>query len=94
MEIKKVMVIGAGQMGGGIAQVSAQAGYDVVQYDINMDLVNKGLALIDKNLARDVAKGKRTEDEKAAILGRIKPSMSLDDASRPRPGRRSHRRKL
>jgi len=81
MEIKKVMVIGAGQMGGGIAQVSAQAGFATVQYDINMDLVNKGIALIEKNLARDVSKGKRTEDEKAAILGRIKPSISLDDGA-------------
>ncbi|MEN6328542.1 MAG: 3-hydroxybutyryl-CoA dehydrogenase [Syntrophomonas sp.] len=81
MEIKKIMVIGAGQMGGGIAQVSAQAGYATVQYDINMDLVKKGIALIDKNLTRDVSKGKRTEDEKAAILGRIKPSISLTDAA-------------
>ncbi|MDD3268304.1 MAG: 3-hydroxybutyryl-CoA dehydrogenase [Syntrophomonadaceae bacterium] len=81
MEIKKVMVIGAGQMGGGIAQVAAQAGYATVQYDINMDLVNKGIALINKNLARDVSKGKKSEDEKAAILGRIKPSVSLDDAA-------------
>ena len=80
MAIDKVMVIGAGQMGGGIAQVSAQAGYDVVLYDINMDLVSKGLALIDKNLARDVSKGKRSEDEKAAILGRIRGSVTLDDA--------------
>jgi len=75
------MVIGAGQMGGGIAQVSAQAGYDVIQYDINMDLVNKGLAVIEKNLARDVSKGKKTEDEKAAIMARIKPSTSLEDAA-------------
>ncbi len=81
MEIKKIMVIGAGQMGGGIAQVSAQAGYATVQYDINMDLVKKGIALIDKNLTRDVSKGKRSEDEKAAILGRIKPSISLADAA-------------
>ncbi|PKM75953.1 MAG: 3-hydroxybutyryl-CoA dehydrogenase [Firmicutes bacterium HGW-Firmicutes-15] len=81
MEIKKIMVIGAGQMGGGIAQVSAQAGFETVQYDINMDLVNKGMALIEKNLARDVSKGKKTEAEKAAILGRIKPSISLEDAA-------------
>jgi 3-hydroxybutyryl-CoA dehydrogenase len=81
MEIKKIMVIGAGQMGGGIAQVSAQAGFETVQYDINMDLVTKGMALIEKNLARDVSKGKKTEEEKAAILGRIKPSISLEDAA-------------
>jgi 3-hydroxybutyryl-CoA dehydrogenase len=81
MEIKKIMVIGAGQMGGGIAQVSAQAGFETVQYDINMDLVNKGMAVIEKNLARDVSKGKKTEEEKAAIFGRIKPSVSLEDAA-------------
>lgn len=81
MEIKKVMVIGAGQMGGGIAQVSAQTGWETVQYDINMDLVNKGIALMDKNLSRNVSKGKMTEDEKAKILGKIMPSISLEDAA-------------
>jgi 3-hydroxybutyryl-CoA dehydrogenase len=81
MDIKKIMVIGAGQMGGGITQVAAQAGFETVQYDITMDLVNKGIALIDKNLSRDVSKGKRTEEEKAAILGRIKPSVTLEDAA-------------
>lgn len=81
MEIKKIMVIGAGQMGGGIAQVSAQAGFATVQYDINMDLVNKGMAVIEKNLDRDVSKGKKTAEEKAAIWGRITPSISLEDAA-------------
>ncbi len=81
VEIKKVMVIGAGQMGGGIAQVSAQTGWETIQYDINMDLVNKGIAVIDKNLSRNVSKGRMTEDEKSAILGRIKPSVSLQDAA-------------
>ncbi|MDD4774977.1 MAG: 3-hydroxybutyryl-CoA dehydrogenase [Syntrophomonas sp.] len=81
MEIKKVMVIGAGQMGGGIAQVSAQAGFDTVQYDINMDLVNKGMALIKKNLAREVEKGKRSQEDADAVFGRIKPSISLEDAA-------------
>lgn len=81
MAIKKIMVIGAGQMGGGIAQVSAQAGYETVQYDINLDLVSKGLAVIEKNLSRDVSKGKKSEKDKAAILGRIKPSVKLEDAA-------------
>lgn len=81
MEIKKVFVVGAGQMGGGIAQVSAQTGWETVQYDINMDLVNKGIAVMDKNLSRNVSKGKMTEEEKAEILGRIKPSVSLEDAA-------------
>ena len=81
MEIKKIMVIGAGQMGGGIAQVSAQAGFDTVQYDISMELVDKGMAVMEKNLSRAVSKGKMTEDEKAAVLGRIVKSVSLEDAA-------------
>lgn len=81
MDIKKVMVIGAGQMGNGIAQVSAQTGWETIQYDINMELVNKGIAVIDKNLSRNVSKGKMAEDEKNAILGRVKPSVSLEDAA-------------
>lgn len=80
MEIKKVMVIGAGQMGNGIAQVSAQTGWDTILYDINMDLVNKGLANIENNLNREVSKGKRTEEDKAAVMARLKPSTSLEDA--------------
>lgn len=81
MDVKKVMVIGAGQMGNGIAQVFAQVGYDTVQYDINMEFVDKGVATIDKNLSRGVKKGKMTEEQKAEILGRIKKSISLDDAA-------------
>jgi 3-hydroxybutyryl-CoA dehydrogenase len=64
-----------------IAQVSAQTGWETVQYDITMELVNKGIAVMDKNLSRNVSKGKMSEDEKAAILGRIKPSVSLEDAA-------------
>jgi len=81
MEIKKVFVIGAGQMGGGIAQVSAQAGFDVIVNDINDEFVNKGIAVIEKNLNRNVQKGKMSEDEAKAVLGRIKPSTSLSDAA-------------
>ena len=81
MEIKKIFVIGAGQMGGGIGQVSAQAGFQVVQYDLTDELVAKGLKVMDKNLSRDVEKGKRTAEEKDAILGRIKPSTKLEDAA-------------
>lgn len=81
MEIKKIMVIGAGQMGGGIAQVAAQAGFATVQYDINTELVEKGMAVMEKNLARSVSKGKMTEYEKAATLARITPSTSLEDAA-------------
>jgi len=80
MEIKKVLVIGAGQMGGGIAQVCAQAGYDVKLNDIKEDFYEKGLAVITKNLSRNVEKGRMTEDEKNAVLGRITKSLDLQDA--------------
>ena len=76
MEIKKVMVVGAGQMGNGIAQVFAQTGFDTVQYDINMELVEKGIATIDKNLSRGVSKGKMTEDERPSFLAELQnPSV-------------------
>lgn len=81
MNINKVMVIGAGQMGGGIAQVAAQAGFDVILNDIKIEFVERGLGIITKNLERTVSKGKLTEEEKNAILGRIKTSTSLEDAS-------------
>ena len=81
MEIKKVMVIGAGQMGGGIAQVCAQAGFDVKLNDINEESYQKGLGVITKNLSRNVEKGRMTEDEKAAVLGRITKSLDLQDAA-------------
>lgn len=80
MEIKKIFVVGAGQMGGGIAQVGAQAGLDVVLNDIKEEFVQRGMGIITKNLDRNVSKGKMTEDEKNAILARIKTSTSLDDA--------------
>lgn len=81
MEIKKVMVIGAGQMGSGIAQVSAQAGFDVKLNDISEASIEKGIQHITKNLSRNVEKGRMTEDEKAAVLGKIAPSLNLSDAS-------------
>lgn len=80
MEIKKIMVVGAGQMGSGIAQVAAQAGYKVVLNDIKSEFVIKGLNVIAKNLARNVEKGKINESEKEEILERISQSTSLDDA--------------
>ncbi|MEY9974565.1 3-hydroxybutyryl-CoA dehydrogenase [Lysinibacillus sp. RC46] len=81
MGIQKVMVIGAGQMGSGIAQVCAQAGYDVKLNDMKQEFFERGLGVITKNLTRDVEKGRKTEDEKAAILGRINMSLDLEDAS-------------
>ncbi len=80
MEIKKVMVIGAGQMGGGIAQVCAQAGYEVYLNDIQEESFQKGLAVITKNLMRNVEKERITEEEKDAVLNRITKSLTLEDA--------------
>lgn len=81
MGIQKVMVIGAGQMGSGIAQVCAQAGYEVKLNDMKQEFFERGLGVITKNLSRDVEKGRKTEEEKAAILGRIMMSLDLQDAS-------------
>ena len=78
MEIKRVGVVGCGLMGGGIAQVAAQSGYDVVVTEINEDLLNAGLRRIKANLKRNVDKGKMTETEMEQIMGRIKGGLSLD----------------
>jgi len=80
MAIQKIMVVGAGQMGSGIAQVAAQAGFTVYLRDVEDRFVARGLAVIGKNLGRDVEKGRRTPEEKAAILSRILGSTSLDAA--------------
>ena len=79
MEIKTFGVIGAGQMGNGISQVAAASGLNVIMNDIKTEFVEHGLATITKILARNVEKGKMTEDDKNALLGRIKPSTSLQD---------------
>lgn len=75
------MVIGAGQMGSGIAQVCAQAGLEVKLNDQKQEFFERGLGVITKNLSRDVEKGRKTEEEKQAILGRIQMSLSLEDAN-------------
>ena len=77
MEIKKFGVIGAGQMGNGIAQVAATSGLNVLMSDIKEEFTAKGLAAIDKNLSRSVAKERISEDEKNAILGRISTTTDL-----------------
>ena len=80
MAIQKIMVVGAGQMGSGIAQVCAQAGFDVKLNDMKQEFFDRGLGVITKNLTRDVAKGRKTEDEKDAVLSRISMSLDLKDA--------------
>jgi len=80
MSVKTIMVIGAGQMGGGIAQVAAQAGYSVILNDIKEEFVQKGLGVISKNLSRNVEKGKLSAEARDQILARIKTSVTLQDA--------------
>jgi 3-hydroxybutyryl-CoA dehydrogenase len=74
MPIARIGVIGAGQMGAGIAHVAALAGKDVVLADVSADLASKGLAVVRKNLARQVDKGKVTAEAADAALARIVPS--------------------
>jgi 3-hydroxybutyryl-CoA dehydrogenase len=71
MNIKRVLIVGAGQMGSGIAQVMAQGGMEVVLRDINENFVKKGITGIEKNLAKAVEKGKMTAEEKEAVISRI-----------------------
>lgn len=81
MAIKKVCVLGAGLMGSGIVQVSAQAGYQVAMRDIEQRFVDGGMNTIKKNLAREVEKGKRTQADMDAILGRIQPTLDMKEAA-------------
>jgi 3-hydroxybutyryl-CoA dehydrogenase len=79
MAIEKVGVVGCGLMGSGIAQVSAQAGFQTVVREVNAELVEKGLKSIEKNLARLVEKGALTDAAKTEVRGRLKGTTSLDE---------------
>lgn len=80
MEIKSIFVVGAGFMGAGIAQVAAQAGYQVRLYDIAPAAVEKGMAGINKILSKNVEKGKLSQTEKNEAMSLIFPSTDLADA--------------
>lgn len=82
MNIQTVMVIGAGQMGSGIAQVCAQAGYHVLLNDMKQEFFERGIASITKNVTRDVEKGRKTAQQKEEVLSRITMSLSIEDASK------------
>jgi 3-hydroxybutyryl-CoA dehydrogenase len=79
MEIKTVGVVGAGQMGNGIAQVAAHSGFRVVMSDIADSFVQKGLAAISKNLDRMVEKGKIPSQKKDEIMDRIKGTIKIEE---------------
>ena len=78
MDIRKVGVIGAGQMGSGIAHVCALAGYDVLLHDISQERIEAGLATINGNMTRQVSSGRITAEEREAALDRIHPALTLD----------------
>jgi 3-hydroxybutyryl-CoA dehydrogenase len=78
-EIQKVGVIGAGQMGNGIAQVCAVAGYSVLLNDVSPDRIKAGMATINGNMARQVAKEAISEDQRKSALALIKGAENYDD---------------
>src|ERR1700751_4032107 len=79
MAVEKIGVIGAGQMGTGIAHVLALAGYDVVLDDINKDALSKAIGLIEKNMQRQVSKGLIKEELVKPAMARIRTTQTLDD---------------
>jgi 3-hydroxybutyryl-CoA dehydrogenase len=79
VEFKKIGVVGAGTMGSGIAQIAAQAGFDVVMCDIEESFVQSGLSKIEKNLSKAVEKGKMSVEEKASVISRVKGTLLLED---------------
>lgn len=82
MSVQTIMVIGAGQMGSGIAQVCAQAGYSVLLNDLKAEFVERGLSGIKKNLNRQLDKGRMTAEQLDEIVGRITSSHDLQDAAK------------
>jgi 3-hydroxybutyryl-CoA dehydrogenase len=79
MDIRKVGVIGAGTMGNGIAHVFAKSGYEVVLCDVKREFLDRGLATIQKNLEREVAKSKLTQEQGQAAADRIYPTLDRKD---------------
>jgi 3-hydroxybutyryl-CoA dehydrogenase len=79
MEIKSIGIVGAGQMGNGIAHVCALAGYDVIMTDISQEALDSAVSLIDRNLGRQVGRGRITEDAKSEAMGRIRTTLKLAD---------------
>src|SRR5689334_18312364 len=75
--IKTVGIIGAGQMGAGIAHVCALAGYDVLLHDVSSDRIDAGLQSVEHNMSRQVGRGTIAHDDMMAALQRIKPAQEL-----------------
>ncbi len=82
MAVRTIGVIGAGQMGAGIAQVAAQAGLDVILNDISKELVDRGTNGISRNLDRMIERGRFKPEERDRVLRRIEPSTKIEDLAR------------
>jgi 3-hydroxybutyryl-CoA dehydrogenase len=78
-KIGTVGIVGAGQMGGGIAHVSALAGYEILLFDTSKDRIEKGIATINGNLARQVASGKLADQDRNAAMARIRAAQTMQD---------------
>jgi 3-hydroxybutyryl-CoA dehydrogenase len=81
MIISKIGIMGAGTMGAGIAQIAAQAGYQVILNDIELSFVDKALSRMEASLSKSVEKGRMTEEQKQGILGQVTKSADLSDFS-------------
>ncbi|SHM46736.1 3-hydroxyacyl-CoA dehydrogenase [Roseovarius litoreus] len=79
MEIRKIGVVGAGQMGNGIAHVMSLAGFEVMLNDISQDMLDKAIATMTRNMERQVSRGKITQDAMDSALARITPTLTLTD---------------
>src|SRR5262245_14767242 len=78
-DVRTLGIVGSGQMGSGIGQVAAQAGYSVILYDITQPIVNRALDNIHRGMVRLTERGKLSEDEQRAILGRFRGTANLHD---------------
>jgi 3-hydroxybutyryl-CoA dehydrogenase len=81
LAIKKVCVIGSGTMGSGIAQVSAQAGYDTTMVDVKQELLDRGMGIIKTSLGKFVQKEKIKQEEMNEALGRLRTSIDMKNAA-------------
>ena len=81
MQIGSLAVLGAGQMGAGIAQVAACAGYPVIMIDIQQKFVDRGIKTIEKSLSKLVSKGRMTQEESDSAMALVSTSLSREDAA-------------
>ena len=78
-EIKTIGIVGSGTMGSGIAQVAAQSGFDVIMSDVKEEFTARGLAGIDRFLAKSIERGKLAPEQKSEIMGRIKTTTNIEE---------------